>query len=189
VECPGCGWKSKPNLVHLTEFELRGHLEDCHTPDRECAFCRAEFQSFEALEEHVPQCPMFTRREKNMALSWSARKAKLPGGAPLLKGSDLPKSTSFIKVKIKAVRETPDGFGSPFVIDINNVTTIEKDSNGDFVVKSAVALNRSSCNWLADKYGDDFDDLVGKTIVLYVVQVTNPKTKKLVRSLTAVEPE
>jgi hypothetical protein len=177
IECPGCGWKSKPNLVHLAEFELRGHLEDCHTPDRECAFCRAEFQSFEALEKHVPQCPMFTRREKNMALSWNDKKATLPGGAPLLKGSDVPKNVNSIKVKVTAVREAPKNFQSPIIIDIQ-----------EMYGKSAMALNKTSCQALADRYDDDLEKLVGKTVQFWIALQNNPKSGKLTRSLTAVEP-
>lgn len=113
-----------------------------------------------------------------MALSWAAKKETLPGGAPLLKGSDVPKGQSTIKVKVKAVREAPKNFQSPVILDIEEL-------HG----KAAMALNKTSCQALSDKYGDDLEKLVGKTLTFYVNMTNNPKTGKLTRSLTAVEPE
>ena len=113
-----------------------------------------------------------------MTLSWNAKKESLPGGAPLLKGSDIPKGTTSIKVKVKAVREAPKNFSSPIIMDIEPLYE-----------KSALALNKTSCQALADRYGDDLEGLVGKTIKLWIGMQNNPKTGKLGRSLTAVEPE
>lgn len=113
-----------------------------------------------------------------MSLSWNDKKASLPGGAPLLKGSDVPKNQQSIKIKVKAVREAPKNFQSPIILDI-----------GEQFGKSAIALNKTSCQALADKYGDDLEKLAGKTLVFYVALQNNPKTGKMTRSLTAVEPE
>lgn len=113
-----------------------------------------------------------------MTISWAKTRANLPGGAPLLKGSDVPKGTRSIKIKVTGVRTPPKGFGSPIILDI-------EEQFG----KSAVGVNKTSCDYLAEKHGDDLEKLVGKTITLYVNMVNNPKTHKLVRSLSAVEPE
>lgn len=113
-----------------------------------------------------------------MTISWTAKKESLPGGAPLLKGSDVPKGAATIKVKVKAVREAPKSFSSPIILDIDEL-------HG----KSAMALNKTSCQALADKFGDDLEKLVGKSLTFYVVLQNNPKTGKMARSLTAIEPE
>lgn len=100
------------------------------------------------------------------------------GAPPLLKGSDLPKGAQSIKVKILAARIAPKNFNSPVVLDI-------EEQYG----KSSIALNKTSARALAEKLGDDCEKWAGKTITLYVTMQNNPKTGKLTRSLTAVEPE
>jgi hypothetical protein len=104
------------------------------------------------------------------------------GGPPMLKGSDLGKTESKVKIKVKALREAPKNFGSPAIIDL--VDEVHS--------KVAWACNITNLKALASLVGmdpdtADFDILakkvVNKTFVLYVAMVNNPKTNKMGRSL------
>lgn len=39
IECPGCGWKGKPNEITEAEAEYVIHLDNYHIGPLECAFC------------------------------------------------------------------------------------------------------------------------------------------------------
>lgn len=111
-----------------------------------------------------------------MTLSASELLEKAGGGAPLLHGSDLPRGQTKVVIKVTGVREAPDGFNSPLILDIEEVYE-----------KEAWAVNKTNLKAIAEKYGDDVEKLVGKRIPLHVALVNNPKTKKMTRSLF-VEP-
>lgn len=104
----------------------------------------------------------------------SARAAveKAGGGEPLLHGSDVPKKQSQVQIQVTGVREAPEGFNSPIILDIKEVFG-----------KKAWAVNKTNVKALAEQYGDDLEKLVGKKVMLTVAMVNNPKTNELTRSL------
>ena len=91
--------------------------------------------------------------------------------ANLLKGSDLKKNQSSIKIKILGVRDAPKSWGGPYVFDI------KCDVEG----AEAFAPNKTSVKNLNDKYpaNDPNEDWTGKTIILNKILVTNPTTGKM----------
>lgn len=126
--------------------------------------------------------PYKDKEEEEMGLSASEMLERSGGGAPLLHGSDLPRSATSIKVKVTGVREAPAGFNSPLILDLEPVKT----TNGD---KSAWAVNKTNLRALAEKFGDDLSKVEGKSFTLYVGVVNNPKTNKTTRSLFVQQPE
>ena len=95
----------------------------------------------------------------------------------LLNGSDVPVGTKSITIEVAAVREAPDGFTAPAIIDL------KKPVYG----KSAWTVNKTNLKTLIKLYGDDEQQLVGKKIRLEVISVRNPQTGEIVPSL-AVSP-
>lgn len=102
------------------------------------------------------------------------RRSGKPG--TLLKGSDAPDGTEFITATIAEVREAPPRFGAPFIIRFKTL----------IYGKSAWAANQTNTEILSRLLGDDEKKWVGKKIKLQVVNVQNPKTGKLVKSLAVV---
>jgi hypothetical protein len=92
----------------------------------------------------------------------------------LLKGSDVPAGTETVTGEIAAVRESPDDFGAPFIIDF------KKPVCG----KSAWALNITNSDLLMQKFGPQSEEWVGKKIKLEIVLTKNPQTREQVRSLS-----
>jgi hypothetical protein len=95
----------------------------------------------------------------------------------LLHGSDIPAGTKSITIEVLNVRESPEDFGAPFVIEF------KKPISG----KTAWAVNKSNAKMLAKLFGDDETNLVGKKIKLEIVSVRNPQAGDIVPSL-AVTP-
>jgi hypothetical protein len=93
--------------------------------------------------------------------------------APLLKGSDIPEGTKSITIEVAGVRESPDGFGAPVILDL------KKPING----KQAWAVNITNMKALIKRFGDDANALVGRKIKLELSLVHNPQTGEMVRSL------
>lgn len=91
----------------------------------------------------------------------------------LLKGSDVPAGTKFVTITVKAIRESPDSFNAPAIIDF------EKPVYG----KSGWATNVTNLKAITKKYGDDPGNLVGQKLRLEVVTVRNPQSGDLVLSL------
>jgi hypothetical protein len=97
--------------------------------------------------------------------------------APLLNGSDVPVGTNSITIVVAGIRESPEGFTAPAIIDL------KKPVYG----KSAWAVNKTNMKAIIKRFGDDATKLVGQKIRLEVVQVLNPQSGEIVRSL-AVSP-
>ena len=106
----------------------------------------------------------------------SAAKAAASRGenAKLLKGSDLKKTELSVTVFCKAVREAPDNWGSPLVMDI-------EENHGC----TALALNKTNTKLIANMIDDDTDNWVGYEITFEKVKVNNPSGGGLVDGLVA----
>ena len=104
------------------------------------------------------------------------------GGPPMLHGSDLNKSETTCKIKVKELREAPKNFNSPAIIDLAEPVH----------EKEAFAVNITNLRALAELVGLPGDDadfakiaekVKGKTFTLYKSMVNNPKTNKMTFSL------
>ena len=104
----------------------------------------------------------------------SANDALAKRGTPsnLLKGSDLPKSQRTVTVKVTDVREAPDSFNSPVILDIEPVFE-----------RTAFPVNKSNTKRLSELIGDDLSELKGKKVTLEKILVNNPKENKMVWGL------
>ena len=96
----------------------------------------------------------------------------------LLNGSDIPTGTKTITIDVAGVRESPEGFSAPAIIDL------KKPIYG----KQAWAVNKTNLKTIIKLFGDDEEKLVGRKIKLEVISVRNPQTGELVPSL-AVNPK
>ena len=96
----------------------------------------------------------------------------------LINSSDIPDGTKTITVVIARIRESPEGFNAPAIIDFEKPV----------FVKSSWAVNRTNMKMLIKFYGDDETKLVGKRIKLEVIKVRNPQTGELVSSLAVTKP-
>jgi hypothetical protein len=95
----------------------------------------------------------------------------------LLNGSDIPIGTKSITIVVAGIRESPDGFSAPAIIDL------KAPIHG----KSAWAVNKTNMKMLIKLFGEDERKLVGKKIKLEMISVRNPQTGDIVPSL-AVSP-
>jgi hypothetical protein len=95
----------------------------------------------------------------------------------LLKGSDLPAGTKTITIEIAAVRESPEGFSAPAILDLKKLI------HG----KSAWAVNKTNLKMLIKLFGEDEEALLGNRVKLETISVRNPQTGEIVPSL-AVSP-
>lgn len=99
--------------------------------------------------------------------------------APLLKGSDLPNGTKSVTIVVAAVRESPESFNAPVIIDL------QKPVFG----KSAWAVNKTNLKLLIKKFGDDEKGLVGQKVKLEIASVPNPQTGEFVPSLAVSQKQ
>jgi hypothetical protein len=99
-------------------------------------------------------------------------------GPALLHGSDVPVGTKSISITVAGIRESPDGFNAPAIIDL------KKPMYG----KTALGVNKTNLKMLIKHFGEDETKLVGKKIKLEVVPVRNPQTGEMVPGL-AVSPK
>jgi hypothetical protein len=97
----------------------------------------------------------------------------------LLNSSDIPAGTKTATIVIAEVRESPEGFNAPAIIDF------EKPIFG----KSSWAVNKTNMKILIKLFGDDETKLVGKKIKLEVIKVRNPQTGELVLSLAVADKQ
>ena len=95
----------------------------------------------------------------------------------LLNGSDVPDGTKTIAIVVAAIRESPEGFDSPAIVDLKTPVC----------GKSAWAVNKTNLRALIKLSGDDEQNLVGRKIKLEIISVRNPQTGEIVPSL-AVSP-
>jgi len=107
---------------------------------------------------------------------WLQKRSNGQAGS-LLNGSDIPAGTKTIMIEIAAVRESPEGFSAPVILDL------KKPIYG----KSAWAVNKTNLRMLIKLFGDDEQKLVGKKIKLETISVRNPQTGEIGPSL-AVNP-
>jgi len=161
-----------------------------------CAFCNRQFSSFETLGKHVNVQHPGIGLQLKQALAKNESKEDVPmgksiadmnrerggGGPPMLHGSDLPRSVTSVKIKIKELRVAPDNFNSLGIIDF------AEEVHGCEAFAVNITNLRSLCTIHGlDPETTDFDVLAnkvkGKTLTLYATMVNNPKEKKMVRSL------
>jgi hypothetical protein len=120
----------------------------------------------------------FECKEKEMSLKSMLDRRSDGNGQALLKGSDLPAGTKSINIEVAGVRESPEGFGSPVILDL------KKPVYG----KSAWAANRTNLKQLIKLFGDDEHKLIGQKVKLEVISVRNPQTGEIGPSL-AISPK
>jgi hypothetical protein len=103
--------------------------------------------------------------------------AKGGGAGNLLKGSDIPSRIKTVTITVEAIREAPDGFTAPALIDMKT----------EVYGATAWAVNKTNMKAIIKLFGDDEKKLKGKKIKLDVISVRNPSTGDVVPSL-AVSP-
>jgi hypothetical protein len=96
----------------------------------------------------------------------------------LINSSDIPDGTKTVSIVIAGIRESPEEFKAPAIIDF------EKPMFG----KSSWAVNKTNMKMLIKFFGDDETKLVGKKIKLEVIKVRNPETGEFVPSLAVTKP-
>jgi hypothetical protein len=106
-------------------------------------------------------------------------KSRSNGEAELLNSSDIPAGTKTVTIVIAEIRESPEGFNAPAIIDF------EKPVFG----KSSWALNKTNMKMLIKLFGDDETKLGGKKVKLEVIKVRNPQTGELVPSLAIMDKQ
>ena len=99
-------------------------------------------------------------------------------GRSLLTGSDVPTGTKSVAIVVAAIRESPEEFSAPAIIDLKTAV------HG----KEAWAVNKTNLKAIIKGFGDDPQKLAGKKIKLEIISVRNPQTGDIVPSL-AVSPK
>jgi hypothetical protein len=99
----------------------------------------------------------------------------------LLKGSALPRKQGTIELKVTGVRQAPDGFNSPAIMDFEPVTF------GD-VEYRAVPLNKTNTKLLMGIVGKDMElsRIAGIAVFQRVLQ-NNPQNNALTPGLQLIE--
>lgn len=116
-------------------------------------------------------------KEETLSLK-SMIDAKSNGNAGnLLKGTDVPARIKSVVITVKELRESPDGFTAPFIIDLKT----------ELYGASAWAVNKTNAKAILKLFGDDEKKIRGKKIKLDVISVRNPQSGEVVPSL-AVSP-
>ncbi len=92
----------------------------------------------------------------------------------LLNGSDVPAGTKSITIVVAGIRESPEGFGAPAIIDLKT----------PMCGKSAWGVNKTNLRALIKLFGEDEQKLLGKKVKLEVISVRNPQSGEIVSSLT-----
>jgi hypothetical protein len=119
------------------------------------------------------------RKKSNMNSLKTMLESRRSGQAgALLKGSDIPDGTTTVTIVIEEVRQAPDEFNAPVIVDF------KKPISG----KTAWAVNKTNLKMLIKLFGDSVEKLIGKKIKLVIITVQNPQTGDMVRSL-AVSPK
>ncbi len=99
------------------------------------------------------------------------------GGGNLLKGSDVPPRVKSLTIVVGAMREAPEGFNAPAIIDLKT----------EVYGANAWSVNKTNLKAIIKHFGDDEKKLIGKKIKLDVISVRNPQNGEVVPSL-AVSP-
>ena len=113
-----------------------------------------------------------------MTLSTMLKSHSSGEAGELINSSDIPDGTKTVTIVVAAIRESPDEFNAPAIIDF------EKPVFG----KSSWAVNKTNMKMLIKLYGDDETKLVGKRIKLEVIKVRNPQSGEFVPSLAVTKP-
>ena len=98
-------------------------------------------------------------------------------GPSLLTGSDIPEGTKSITIEIAAIREAPNRFSAPLIIELKK----------PIYERSEWAVNITNAQALGNLLGDEETAWVGKKVKLDLISVRNPQSGKIVPSL-AVSP-
>jgi hypothetical protein len=91
----------------------------------------------------------------------------------LLNGSDVPAGTKSITIVVAGLRESPEGFGAPAIIDLTT----------PMYGKSAWGVNKTNLKALIKLFGEDEQTLPGKKVMLDVISVRNPQSGEIVPGL------
>src|SRR5215471_13103537 len=108
-----------------------------------------------------------------MSLTAMLRSHSTGESGKLINSSDIPDGTQTVTVPVAGIRDSPEGFKAPAIMDF------EKPVFG----KSSMVINKTNTKKLIKLYGDDETKLIGKKIKLEVIKVHNPQTGELVSSL------
>jgi len=98
-----------------------------------------------------------------------AVESKSGGAANLLRGSDLPRTMRELKVKVDQVREGPENFNSPLIMDLEDSPIEGKDS---------IPLNITNTKALIELLGDDYSQWAGATVTFAKILTNNPQTRQ-----------
>lgn len=90
------------------------------------------------------------------------------GSQNLLHGSDLPEKMRQIQIKIVEAREAPKTFRSAIILEFEELKALPG--------KTALALNTTNTQILAETLGDDYDGWPGAIVMLTRVAQRNPQT-------------
>jgi hypothetical protein len=112
-----------------------------------------------------------------MTLKQMLDKSSTGQAGSLLNGSDVPAGTKSITIVVAGIRESPEGFGAPAIIDLKT----------PMCGKSAWGVNKTNLRALIKLFGEDDQKLLGKKVKLEVISVRNPQSGEIVPSL-AVNP-
>jgi len=107
------------------------------------------------------------RRKDEMISAKKKAEEHVGEGGTLLKGSSLPAKVNEVSVKVLAVREAPEGFSSPIILDIEEVYQCQ-----------GIPLNLTNMKRLAEIVGDDLEAAQGRTFQFQRITTNNPKTKQ-----------
>jgi hypothetical protein len=113
-----------------------------------------------------------------MTLTTMLRNRSTGEAGELINSSDIPDGTKTVNIVIAGIRESPEEFNAPAIVDF------EKPSFG----KSSWAVNKTNMKMLIKLFGDDETKLVGKRIKLEVIKARNPQTGEFVPSLAVTRP-
>jgi len=113
-----------------------------------------------------------------MSLKAMLAKRSTGEAGQLLNSSDIPTGTKTVIIVIARMREAPDGFKAPAIIDFE----------APVFGKSSWAVNKTNTKLLMKFCGDDETKLVGKKIRLEVKAAFNPDIGEFVPSLVVTKP-
>jgi hypothetical protein len=113
-----------------------------------------------------------------MSLVAMLKKRSTGEAGELINSSDIPDGAKTVTIVVAGIRESPEGFNAPAIIDFDRPV----------FGKSSWAVNKTNMQMLIKLSGDDETKLVGEKIKLEVIKVRNPQTGELVSSLAVTKP-
>ena len=100
----------------------------------------------------------------------SASKLLGPGGASMLRASDLPENQKQLVVAFKEVKLPPEGIRAKLIAEL---------SKEPVPGRSCLPLNDTNIRALVSLLGDDYSKWEGANVLLYKVPVRNPQTNQM----------